>query len=99
MYPIIDTIISIGTGLVMESIELKTWEEAKENCVSMGGKLFSKIDGTRQQVNFLFNKVGGNHWLGIYTVDHKTWIDTDGNSIDNCQLSCHQYRSRSCDQH
>ena len=44
--------------------EEKYWEEAILNCRNLGGKLFSNLNGTVSQLEFLQNKVGRNGWIG-----------------------------------
>ena len=67
--------------------ELKTWEEANIRCLEQGSKLFANVDGTPEQLEFLYTNLDrNNHWLGIYTLDHVTWIDTEGNPIDPALL-------------
>ena len=51
-----------------------TWEDAKANCETLGGTLFSRVDGTEEQLDFLLEKMigwgstlmimkSGNQWL------------------------------------
>ena len=62
----------------------KTWNEAKENCVSLGGNLFSAVDGTWKQLRFLSDKMfKKDFWIGILTEDHVTWKNVDGDPIPN----------------
>ena len=61
---------------------LKNWNSAQAHCVSLGGKLFSRVDGTTSQLEFFIRKMRNQpHWFGIYTQDLKTWKDTDGQLI------------------
>ena len=59
------------------------WAQAAQNCLEKGGKMFANVDGTKSQLDFLFDKLGGAYWLGIWTIDHKTWLDTDSQPIDS----------------
>ena len=43
--------------------ELKTWDDAKSHCETMGGKLFSNVDGTAEQLDFFLLKMNYKyHW-------------------------------------
>ena len=65
----------------------KTWSAARDHCVDTGGKLFSDVDGTKEQFGFLLAKMDGkNHWLGIYTEDQVTWRDIDRKVFDYSNL-------------
>ena len=45
----------------------QSWAEAKVACENVGGHLFYELNGTDDQLQFLYDKMGGNmHWLGIY---------------------------------
>ena len=67
--------------------EPKTWSAARDHCVDIGGKLFSDVDGTREQLRFLLDKMDDHtHYLGIYREDHVNWKDIDGKVIDNSRL-------------
>ena len=60
-----------------------TWEDAKANCETLGGTLFSRVDGTEDQLEFLLQKMNGKrHWLGICTENHKVWKSVTGDVID-----------------
>ena len=53
----------------------------------LGGKLFSNLDGTKEQLDFLFEKLQvGAHWVGVYTTNHSVWLDTEGHKVDNASL-------------
>ena len=59
-----------------------TWDESVTKCSDVGGKLFSAINGTTEQLDFISKKIGFQHcWMGIYTEDHIVWKDTEGNAI------------------
>ena len=64
--------------------ETKTWPLARDNCVSLGGKLFANLDGTESQIDSLQHVLTSQgqqnelHWLGIYSFDWETWENTDG---------------------
>ena len=56
-----------------------TWFDAKANCEKVNGTLFSRVDGTQEQLDFLLQKMNGTaHWLGIYTEDYKVWKSVTG---------------------
>ena len=72
--------------LVLESTDFFT---AKYNCEALGGKLFSDVDGTAEQLEFLAGRMGyRRHWLGIYRKHDadEDWIDTKGNVIPGTML-------------
>ena len=55
--------------------QAETWDDAQEYCKQKGGNLFSDVDGTTDQLDFLLEKMNRkNHWLGIYTEDHQEWM-------------------------
>ena len=64
----------------------KNFRDAKDYCIQKGGKLFSQVDGTKNQLDFFHQKLGETHWLGIYTTDHKIWRDIDGEAIGDQRL-------------
>ena len=64
-----------------------TWEDAKANCETLGGTLFSRVDGSEEQLSFLLQKMNRkSHWLGIYTKDHKVWKSVTGDVIKSASL-------------
>ena len=64
-----------------------TWEDAKANCKTLGGTLFSRVDGTEEQLDFLLQKMNGKrHWLGIYTEDHEVWKSVTGDVVEPTSL-------------
>ena len=72
-----------GSERVLEWIKFvdqeMTWEDAKTNCEKVNGTLFSRVDGTQKQLDFLLQKMNGkSHWLGIYTEDYKVWKSVTG---------------------
>ena len=67
--------------------EAKTWDDAQRNCGELGGTLFSKLNGTVNQLNFFTEKMGYQpHWLGFYTEDRITWKTVEGQEIANSLL-------------
>ena len=63
------------------------WTDSRKNCISMGGDLFSKVNGTENQLKFLLSKLDNKeHWLGIYTEDHQIWKSVNGSTIENEKL-------------
>ena len=65
----------------------KTWTQARDYCVQLGGELFSNVDGTKSQLDFFFDKLGQqSHWLGIYTTNHVSWLRVDGSPVDDSLL-------------
>ena len=66
--------------------ELKTWSAARDHCEDIGGKLFSNVNGTSEQLAFLVDKMQRKyHWLGIYLDNHDNWRDI-GEIIKNGRL-------------
>ena len=65
--------------------EKKNWTEAKSNCEAMGGKLFHRVNGTEQQLDFLLNRLESSpFWLGISRGDDSSeWKDVDGGTVAN----------------
>ena len=64
-----------------------TWEDAKANCEKVNGTLFSRVDGTEEQLDFLLQGMNGNsHWLGICTEDHEVWKSVTGNIVSSTLL-------------
>ena len=64
-----------------------TWEDAKANCETLGGTLFSRVDGTEEQLEFLLQKMNGKrHWLGIYTEDHILWKSVKDDIVSSTLL-------------
>ena len=63
--------------------EGKTWLEAKANCEELGGKLFSNLNGTASQLEFLSNKLGSCGWIGGYatSLSLSRWRKVDGGII------------------
>ena len=52
---------------------LSVWD-ARANCENLQGELFEDLDGTQEQLDWLFEKMEGElFWLGINTEDHKVW--------------------------
>ena len=66
----------------------KSWPVAKQNCQDLGGKLFSNVNGTKEQLEFLIEKLDISvHWLGIYReMDSTAWITTDGVTVSADEL-------------
>ena len=67
--------------------EKRTWAEARDNCVSLGGKLFADLDGTETQINSLQQLLTERgrvweYWLGIYANSSKIWKTTDDDLVN-----------------
>ena len=56
--------------------ERKNWDEANGNCRDLGGKLFSNLNGTVSQLEFLHNKLGSCGWIGGRKTDN-AWRNDD----------------------
>ena len=70
-------------------LQYLSWNEAKIKCENLGGILFSDVDGTRAQLDFLANKsyyIGA--WLGIFreTIESQDWVTTTGQKVNNSLL-------------
>ena len=64
-----------------------TWFDAKENCEQLGGHLFYSVNGTKNQLDFLYNKTQDETaWLGIHTDDHINFRNLLGDVIPDEQL-------------
>ena len=47
--------------------ERKSWTQARDNCMALGGHLFHSIDGTVGQLQFLYTRnFMESSWIGIY---------------------------------
>ena len=56
--------------------------KARDNCINMGGALFSDLNGTWDQLGFLLERTDGEtHWLGIETKDWEVWKTLDGRVV------------------
>ena len=67
--------------------EKSSWAQARDNCVSLGGRLFSKLDGTEAQARFLFEKSGREpSWSGYiknYEQGVNSFVTVDGDRVPN----------------
>ena len=60
------------------------FSDAEANCEAINGHLFYDVDGTTEQLDWLFEKMDGKHyWLGIYTEDFNNWISLDGEVLNS----------------
>ena len=65
---------------------MSVWE-AKANCENLHGELFEDLDGTQEQLDWLFEKMEGElFWLGIYTEDHEVWKTFEDEVISEDKL-------------
>ena len=63
----------------LNKLRKASWEESKLFCDSIGGELFSALNGSLEQLHFIFDTFGDNeYWLGIYTLDFINWLNLDG---------------------
>ena len=54
--------------------EQKNWHSARDHCSAIGGQLFSKVDGTVEQLQFLRERMENQpFWMGIYSEDLVSW--------------------------
>ena len=65
--------------------EKKKWSDAKSNCEAMDGKLFHRVNGTEQQLDFLLKRLERSpFWLGISRGDNPDeWKDVNGGTVAN----------------
>ena len=62
--------------------EIFDWDGAKVNCESLGGALFYRLNGTKSQLDFFYEKMNNKtFYLGVYTSDHEAWRTVDGGTI------------------
>ena len=70
--------------------EFRNWENSTLHCKSLGGTLFFKVDGTREQLEFFDTKFNpGPFWVGIWTEDYQTWYGMDDEAIPDELLAWH----------
>ena len=66
------------------------WLTAKSSCETFGGVLFSRLNGSVTQLEFLVKKMPQTTtdfiWLGGYTEDYQTWRSIDGVLFPNGTL-------------
>ena len=68
----------------------QSWEEAKKYCEDMNGELFSKLNGSSTQLQFLVKRMsnpGRFIWLGGVTEDHVVWKTVNNVNFDNTSLN------------
>ena len=67
-----------------------SWTNARDNCKELGGTLFSKINGTTEQLDWfkqvLQTEGEACHWLGIYTQNREEWKTKEGFVLDDSLL-------------
>ena len=73
------------------SLRFYKWEmsfnAAAKTCRDRNGHLFDDLDGTKGQLDFLYEKAGYHQWVGVRTIDNKaTWIDMDNKAIPASRL-------------
>ena len=67
----------------------KNWNDAKTDCELLGGKLFSDLDGTASQLEFIVSKFGFTPmWLGVHRENaaSEQWIEIDGKAVPDNKL-------------
>ena len=63
--------------------QLMNFSDAKANCESHNGHLFYDVNGTTEQLDWLFEKMDGElYWLGIYR-NFNNWISLDGQVLNS----------------
>ena len=71
---------------IIKSPKGSPWPEAKSFCESIGGKLFSNLDGTKAQLDLVYKMEERSYWLGVYTeklIQKNKWKNIDGNAINS----------------
>ena len=82
-----DTTLTKTVSWLVFVKESKTWDDAKIACQNMKGELFSKVNGTSEQLEFLREKMDNQKfWLGIYTEDFSVWKSMSGETIPEDKL-------------
>ena len=60
------------------------WVKARDNCILLGWKLFSGLDGTVNQAKFLFQRSGNEpSWSGIFKNEQEQFVTVDGERVTN----------------
>ena len=88
-----DVIAHGDSGMIMKETKILEWYKTDQSrgswsvgkavCEQMGGQLFYHVNGTKEQLDFIFNIFGeGKHWLGIFTKDLEKWQTIDGGIIE-----------------
>ena len=58
------------------------WETSKSRCEELDGHLFDSLNGTKEQLDFFYDKLdGSSYWLGVWTADHVSWMNMNGEVI------------------
>ena len=66
--------------------DLKTWYDARTHCQSLGGQMFSDLDGTAEQLRLLVDTFGyQTMWLGVYRSDLNSteWTTAEDKPMPN----------------
>ena len=70
--------------------EQKNWFDSRDHCASIGGSLFSNLNGTMEQLEFLRTNAGGLYWLGVFILGEiekdSLWETVTGSLIHNDRL-------------
>ena len=69
--------------------EKKNWNKAKVHCENLGGKLFSDLDGTVTQLEFIVGKFGYTPmWFGVHreSAASTQWITIDGELVPDNKI-------------
>ena len=69
--------------------ERKNWNDAKVHCESLGGKLFSDLDGTEEQLNFIVETFGYvPMWFGVHreSAASTQWVTIDGKLVPDDKI-------------
>ena len=62
----------------------QSWDDARTNCINNhAGDLFDNLNGTREQLKFMFEKLNSkSFWLGVtYDVTGAQWKKLDGSVV------------------
>ena len=77
--------VPVEVTIWLRFISQKTsFVDAKANCERLGGRLFTGLDGTVSQAQFLFEKSGNEpSWSGYFKINNAHFVDLDGKTVDN----------------
>ena len=63
-----------------------SWNEARDFCEEIGGKLFSNLDGSKAQLDSIYDLEEMSYWLGVYTdveIQENQWKTVEGKLLDS----------------
>ena len=66
-----------------------SWNEARDFCEEIGGKLFSNLDGSKAQLDSIYDMEEMSFWLGVYTdveIQANQWKTVEGKLLDSSKI-------------